>query len=647
MKISTILDQIDSGDIALPVFQRGYVWNRDQVRGLMKSLYRRYPVGSLIGWTTPTQTAKARGDGQLAEGSVDLLLDGQQRITTLYGIIRGKAPQFFDGNSQAFTGLRFNLEDETFEFYAPLKMKDQAKWIDVTALMQQGLGPFLAQIMETYKADPKLAEYLSRLNSLAGIKDITLHLEKVTGQDKTLDVVVEIFNEVNKGGTTLSKGDLALAKICATWPPARDEMKKCLDGWNAAGYHFALDWLLRNVNAVVTGEALFNKLEDVDAVTFEQGLKHTKKAIDSQLNLISARLGLDHDRVLGGRYAFPIISRYLHQQGNQPLNVHSQGRFLFWYIQSFLWGRFSGSTETVLNQDLNAMEGVADPLGALINQLEKWRGDLTVRSADFGGHSISARFYPLLYLLTRVGDAHDWGTGLALKASLLGSGSSLQVHHIFPKALLYKVGYSQGEVNAIANFCFLTQTTNIQISDEKPEIYFAIIEKNHPGALASQWVPTDPALWKIENYPAFLQARRELLAEAANNFLSSLRQGASPVSVSIPAGSPSPPALDPLPPVYATEETALYNLIEWIDKQHLPWPEAPYELPHSNPTDAPDIADLAWPGGLQTGLSQPVALIRENASAVEAFQYASYLVFPSIETLKDYLISQVSLKEAL
>ena len=81
MKISTILDQIDTGHIALPRFQRGYVWNRDQVRKFINALYRRHPVGSLLMWTT-TSTSAAHRHGPLAEGAVKLLLDGQQRVTS-------------------------------------------------------------------------------------------------------------------------------------------------------------------------------------------------------------------------------------------------------------------------------------------------------------------------------------------------------------------------------------------------------------------------------------------------------------------------------------------------------------------------------------------------------------------------------------
>ena len=223
MKISTILDHIDSGHMALPEFQRGYVWNRDQVRGLFDSLYRRHPVGGLLVWATESKTADHRGDGPLAAGVVKLLLDGQQRMTSLYGVVRGKPPKFFDGNAQAFTGLRFHLETETFAFYQPVKMQDDPLWIDVTELMKKGtagLGEFVTRLSAQPALRAKVGDYVGRLSRLLGITDIELHVEEVTGADKTLDVVVDIFNRVNSGGTKLSKGDLALAKICAEWPEA-------------------------------------------------------------------------------------------------------------------------------------------------------------------------------------------------------------------------------------------------------------------------------------------------------------------------------------------------------------------------------------------------------------------------------------------
>ena len=124
-----------------------------------------------------------------------------------------------------------------------------------------------------------------------------------------------------------------------------------------------------------------------------------------------------------------------------------------------------------------------------------------------------------------MGEARDWGTGLPLKASLLGKMSRLEVHHIFPKAQLRKRKHPRPEVNALANFCFLTKDTNLDIRDRLPEVYFPEIEQNHPGALSSQWIPDDPALWKIERFRDFLEARKALLAAELNRRMADLLHG--------------------------------------------------------------------------------------------------------------------------
>ena len=175
-----------------------------------------------------SQSAIHRGDGQLASGMVKLLLDGQQRITSLYGVVRGRAPKFFDGNIQTFTGLYFHLETEILSFYMATKMQDDPLWIDVTELMKKGnsgLGDFVNQLSKIPEQATNIGKYVGRMSQLLSITETDLHIEEVTGNDKTIDVVVDIFNRVNSGGTKLSKGDLALAKICAEWPEARETMK--------------------------------------------------------------------------------------------------------------------------------------------------------------------------------------------------------------------------------------------------------------------------------------------------------------------------------------------------------------------------------------------------------------------------------------
>ena len=642
MKIHTILGQIDLGSMALPEFQRGYVWNRDQVRDLMLSLYRKHPVGSLLTWATRTENADTRGDGAVAPGVVKLLLDGQQRITSLYGIIRGRPPRFFDGNAQAFTGLYFHLDDEAFEFYSPMKMKDDPLWINVTELMHQGVGPAITRLMARPELAPKLNAYVNRLAAIDGVKEIDLHIEEVSGEDKTVDVVVEIFNRVNSGGTKLSKGDLALAKICAEWPEARDQMKMRLEKWRRAGFQFKLDWLLRTINAVVTGEALFSALKDVDTPAFQAGLLRAEKLVDSLLNLIASRLGLDHDLVLGSRYSLPLLARYLDRRGGHLSGARERDKMLYWYVHTLLWGRYSGSTESVLNQDLAYLDETDGALDRLIDGLRQNRGDLRLHPEDFSGWSRSARFYPLLYMMTRACHAQDWGTGVELSAFLLGHLSRLQIHHIFPKALLYKHGYKKAEVNAIANFTFLTQETNLLVSDRDPAVYLEEFVARYPGAVESHWIPMDRTLWRVENYPAFLTARRELLAKAANQFLDQLRHGPSPELPAAASILDRPTAAIPGGVAGEHEEQLLNEINTWVLGQGLPAGEFMHELSDPETGEPLAVLDLAWPGGLQEGLSQPVALlIDEGQETEEAANRAGYRYFTDPVAFRSYVQKEI------
>lgn len=625
--------------MALPEFQRGYVWNGDQVRGLFDSLYKRHPVGGLLIWATESKTATHRGDNPLAAGVVKMLLDGQQRMTSIYGVVRGTPPEFFDGNAQAFTNLRFHLETETFEFYQPVKMKDDVLWIDVTELMQGGtdrLGAFITSFSADPQLVPKVGDYAGRLSGLLGILEIDLHVEEVTGTDKTLDVVVDIFNMVNSGGTKLSKGDLALAKISADWPDARDTMKAKLAVWAQAGYKFNLDWLLRSVNTALTGEAKFQYLHDKSADEIQDGLKRAIKHIDTCLNMIAGRLGLDHDRVFFGRFGVPVMVRYLDQR-NGTMDEQERDKLLFWFMQAGMWGRFSGSTESFIDKDLAALEGPNGGLDKLLEELRLWHGGLKVEAGHFTGWSRGARFYPVLYLLTRMGQARDWGTGLPLQATLLGKMSRLEVHHIFPKSQLYKRKYRRPEVNALANFCFLTKDTNLVISDRLPEDYFPEIESAHPGALASQWIPENPELWKCENFRDFLEARKVLLAAELNRRMEELLHGDTRW-----LEGTTKPILDASSVIGGItsyeEEEELEALNDWMEEQGLPRGMMAFDFADLDTGEHRAVFDLAWPIGIQEGLSQPVAvLLNEETEVIAIASQAGFRCFTATSQLKQYV----------
>lgn len=576
-------------------------------------------------------------------GVVKLLLDGQQRMTSLYGVVRGQPPKFFDGNDKAFTGLRFHLETETFAFYQPMKMHNDPLWMDVTGLMKAGtagLGEFITQLYTYPELTSKMGEYVARLGYLLSMTEIDLHIEEVSGADKTLDVVVDIFNRVNSGGTKLSKGDLALAKICSDWPEARDTMKAKLMEWAKADYHFNLDWLLRSVNTVLTGEAKFQYLHDKSTQDIKDGLKRAIKHIDTSLNLIDGRLGLDHNQVFFGRYGVPVIVRYLDQRSG-PMDDVERDKLLFWFVQAGMWGRFSGSAESFIDQDIAALEGLGGGLDKLLEQLRLWHGGLRVEPGHFTGWSLGARFYPVLYLITRMGQACDWGTGLTLKANMLGKMNRLEVHHIFPKAQLYKSNYKRPEVNALANFCFLTKDTNLNISDRLPAVYFPEVERSHPGALALQWIPMDPTLWQIENFREFLEARKLLLASEVNRCMEELLHGdtrwltgpktAFPAEGAVVRGISSEDG-----------DVQLEALNDWMKTRGLPPGLVAYDFADTATGEQKAVFDLAWPSGIQAELSQPVVvLLSEGAETIAIASQAGFRCFTTTIEFQRYVQKEV------
>ena len=539
----------------------------------------------------------------------------------------------------------FHIDSEEFAFYQPIRMRDDPLWVDVTSLMQKGpsgLGEIAARL-PSEKLAQWYEQWYGRLGHLLGISDIQLHIEDVVGEDKSLDVVVDIFNRVNSGGTKLSKGDLALAKICAEWPEARATMKGLLSEWANRGYYFDLDWLLRSVNTVLTGEAQFRFLHDKTSEEIQDALKRAKRGIDASLNMIDGYLGLDHDRVLFGRYAIPVMVRYLDRHGpTHSLSSKERDKLLFWFVQAGMWGRFSGSTETTINQDLEAVDSADAPLDKLLEQMRLWHGGLRTEPGHFTGWSIGARFYPVLYLLTRMGDARDWGTNLPLKSSLLGKMNQLEMHHIFPKSRLYDKGHDRTEVNALANFCFLTKDTNLHISDRYPEEYFRAVESKHPGVLASQWIPDDPELWKIENYLEFLAARRRLLAEETNRRMESLLHGDTRWLESAARPEPAPASV-PGSIASEDEEAELRRLNEWVQSQGLPLGQMSFDYMDPHKGDQLAVFDLAWPDGLQAELSQPVAvLLDEGIETLAIAAKAGYRCFTRIQDFREYVETEIS-----
>ncbi|MFN8516149.1 MAG: hypothetical protein U0841_26890 [Chloroflexia bacterium] len=192
----------------------------------------------------------------------------------------------------------------------------------------------------------------------------------------------------------------------------------------------------------------------------------------------------------------------------------------------------------------------------------------------------------------------------------------------------------------LANFCFLTQDTNLVISDRDPAEYFAEVEQRHPGALASQWVPLDRELWKIENYRDFLKARQALLANAANQFLNGLLISPQPIAVVDYPTDISQPGI--VVSETETEEEEILALCAWLEERGLPWPELNHEVADLSTGEVRAIIDAAWPRGIQEGFSQPVALLLNEEQVVEdRVSAAGYRFFTSTSALRSYIENEI------
>jgi len=470
---------------------------------------------------------------------------------------------------------------------------------------------------------PGFFDFVDRLHRLRNVLDRDVHIESITGADKTVDVVVDIFNRVNSGGTKLSRGDLALARICSDWPQARPMMRAHLDWWRVRrGLQFPPDWLLRNVNAVATGRAPFSALENVSAEEFRDALGKAVHNVDHLVDLIASTLGLDHDRVLMGRNALPVLGRLLLKNNGRFADATEAGRALYWYVHAAVRGRFAGSTETFLAKDLetvdrHGIDGVIDSLRRGCN------GRLTIDAQDFEGAGRGSRSYPLLYLLARTGGARDLVTGQPLGTD----SGAVEVCEIFPRAVLAEAGYTRAEINAVANYALVTPALSAALSRCDPTSFLAALD---PAVRASQWIPDGE--WRVADYLQFLAARRELLAAEANAFLGALSTRGLP------------PRLAPVTLIPEDESgddvrvAQVDALVEDVIRMGLACPTLDVEVPDPETGAVLAVAQAFWADGLQAGQGAPVVLDLDPGAADRSrFAELGYEVFDSVDALRRFV----------
>lgn len=533
MKIRELLDGIQKRDHVLPEFQREYVWKKEQAKQLMVSLMRGYPVGGLLFWKTDNPPELKNLD-DLPEklGTIEVILDGQQRLTTLYMLINGNIPPYYT-ESDIKTDPRelyFNIEDGEFQYYQATRMKSNPVWFKVVDCFgDQEINVFeIAKEQSEIEEEAfKLAQiYNENLTDLRNINTVDLPIQTVPS-DASMTEAIDIFDRVNSQGTKLSDAELALTHVTGKWAQARRVMKQKIDDLENAHYYLNLTLMTRALTAVVCKRALFEEIHEEDKESLEKGWDQLAKILDYLVPILAEHGSIHSNWDLNtSNVLIPIIVFLSLNDGKFP-NAGSIKRAVHWLYAAHTRQRYSGQTDQKLEHDISLVVRENSPWNALIDTIIDQRGRVETKPSDMEGRIIQHPLYRMSYILAKAQGAVDWFNGIPI-ATPYGKDSWIQSHHIFPSSKLYENGYDPENhlhkkiVNEIANRAFITAQTNRELSNRLPEDYFPEVEEKYPGALAKQFIPMNPELWKLDRYPEFLEARRKLISLKLNEYMDSL-----------------------------------------------------------------------------------------------------------------------------
>ncbi len=561
ISVKELVSMVERGDLQLPEMQRGYVWRATRVRDLFDSLYRNYPSGSILVWDTdkeqPTKKL-AVPQNHTPFSTNKLLLDGQQRITSLSAVLRGEPvtvrgrrrpidllfnldhpDQLVDysevDDDSSGSGKEDELDDTEFEneenqtsLYERIRqmtfvissksLARQSNWVSVTQVFKDNNDKTILQQAGVKDFnDPKYEKYVSRLTKLRSIKDYvyTMH---VLNKDLSYEEVAEIFVRVNSLGAKLRGSDLALAQLTARWRNLLTLMEEfqteCEENWITLD----LGLLVRAMVVFATDQAKFDRVASIPIESFKRGWEEAKNGLRFAINFLKNNAHIEDESLLTSPFFF-IVLAYFSRVKKEKLTHNDENKLLFWIYVASARGRYSkGSSETILNEDLNIIKRGEGPLG-LIEKLKQQFGRLDFDIPDFIGRGINSSLFSLVYLTLKDKGAKDWSTRLEISLSHQGRNHYIQYHHIFPKSLL-KTKYEKSEINEISNMAFISGDTNRRISNRKPNEYLKELLKNGgKELLQTQFVPTEESLFEIERYREFLEKRRTLICDAVNEFI--------------------------------------------------------------------------------------------------------------------------------
>jgi len=560
--LASLMDAIELGSIGLPDIQRPFVWKNAKVRNLFDSMYRGYPVGYLLFWENANAgDSEAIGTDRKQKVPQLLIVDGQQRLTSLYAVVKGR-PVVRENYEPETIEIAFNPLLEKFEVADAAIRKDKSYVPNISVLWDKGTDLFemvdnylenLRAVREVSHEEKKqIGKAFSKLQNLSGFPFTTLALSPVISEEQ----VSEVFVRINSEGKNLNQADFILTLMSVFWDEGRAQLedfcrltrKPTTGGPSPFNYFFqpGPDQLLRvsvglgfrrarlqYVYSILRGkdletgqfsaqrrDAQFSVLKEAQARVLDLQYWHDFLKAIRRAGFRSGRMISSQSNLL---FAYIL---YLMGRTEYGLEEHRLRALIAqWFFMTALTGRYTSSTETMMEFDLARFRGLTDAVSFATVLEDICRGTLT---SDYWSINLpqalatAAAWSPSMFAFFSALNLHDARVLFSeLKASELmdpstkGPRTSLERHHLFPKAYLKSIGITEPrDTNQLANFTMVEWGDNSKIGDKPPAEYLPEIKTRFSGDELERmyyWHAL-PDNWENLEYPYFLQQRRELMA---------------------------------------------------------------------------------------------------------------------------------------
>jgi len=525
-KYDFLFSDIDSGIIKIPKFQRDLIWTKEQTASLIDSIIKGYPIGTFIFWQTKEELRHFKEIGNISlpatpvGTSVKYVLDGQQRITSLYAVRKG-AIFTVEGKEIDYKDICINLEAEieSEENVVLVEPPDELRYISVHDLLNNNLTTFIA----TYSIEEiqKIQTYSQRLT--------TYDFSTIMIIDYPLDIACDVFTRINTGGSVLTLFEIMVAK---TYDIERDfdllqQYELLLDNNNSgkdledAGFNtIPAQTVLQCISACLQGAIKRRNILRINKADFINAWPQVKDAIFLAVDWLTAHLRIPVSEMLPYNALLIPLAYLFYKKNFQPLTTREGTLYEQYFWWASLTNRFSSAVETKMEQDLHRMDDI------LLGNQPNYRGEeIRIKLEDLLDRWFSAgeAFCKAILCLYAFHQPRRFDTGGLVKIdnSWLKQSNSKNYHHFFPNAYLKNKGLDYWQSNCILNVTIVDDYLNKRkIKARAPKDYMAEFQKNNKHfseTMQSHLIPDldEFGVWE-DDFEKFQEARGDLVVDELN-----------------------------------------------------------------------------------------------------------------------------------